>query len=326
MRNHLHSSKYLCAILILASCTEASPPAGDAGGGTDSGTFDSGAPRVDAGALDAGPGSDGGCVVDGCPEGEMCVEGSCVAAANCCTGTPCGFGFMCGEDCSCAPATGCCGAPDSCGRGGVCREDCTCGPIECVPDCEADEICEFGRCFPRCFEEGCPEGEYCSETGCAIPACLDEDCLALSPPLFCDPGVGCYDPCDAATIAACGSIGAECVLGTCVDRSCREVPAGCEFRPDCCGHYVCMPADALDPECPPRCGMAEPTPDPGLCLCGAGRGDVDPGEPDMPPRGGEPGGGGGEDPRGGGYCLDLRRGSGGSAPPFPVDPEPDPAF
>lgn len=335
MRNALRTLLPLtCATLVLASCGEDDPPTTtDAGGVTsDGGGMDGGGPRPDAGA-DAGSAADGGCVTGGCPTGEMCVAGQCVPEENCCDGPACGFGFMCGEDCRCAPATGCCASPGSCGRGAICREDCTCGPVECVPECADDEVCEFGFCFPRCFREGCPEGEKCTEGGCIVPACVPEDCLSLVPPLACDPVSGCFDPCDAATIAHCGAMGGECMLGSCVDTTCREEPAGCGFRPDCCGTYYCMPGDAPDPMCPERCGPSEATPDPMLCQCALGGSDIDP----PPPREGEPvpagegssgggseGGGGtppgggpdeGPPPRGGG-CIDFRYG-GGRPIPFP---------
>lgn len=318
---------FVCATLILASCGEDDPPTTtDAGATSDAGGMDGGPARVDAGT-DAGA-VDGGCVAGGCPTGEMCVAGECVAEENCCTGSACGFGFMCGDDCRCAPATGCCASPGSCGRGSICREDCTCGPVECVPECAEDEICEFGFCFPRCFRDGCAEGEVCTEGGCIVPACLPEDCLSLVPPRHCDPVMGCYDPCDAATISYCGSIGGECMLGSCIDTTCRDEPAGCVFRPDCCGTYYCMAGDDPEPRCPESCGPSEATPDPMLCQCGLRRTDIEPPPPREGEPGGEPGGeGGGEPPGGGpdegpppgGGCIDFRYGGGRPIPgPFPV--------
>jgi hypothetical protein len=181
-----------------------------------------------------------------CSPGLYCIDGSCstpTTAVNCCEDDGCSEGLICGPDCTC-------GDPSE---------------VECIPDCTAEQFCEFGWCSPLCEREGCPEGELCGFEGCITPLCTAAECSDASPPTICEPTSGCFDPCDAATTMECMERGAHCVLGECMDDACAE---SCGFRVDCCGESVCMRNDAGDPICPEDCiGETRATPEASSCAC-----------------------------------------------------------
>ncbi len=314
------------------------------GGGTDGGDeVDGGRPIDGGGGVDAGSPDAGSPCGPDCPPG-WCFEGECISGGCCVTGGACPRGLRCDfESCGCVPATGCC-AGEACPGGEICDfESCTCGRADdccrfgrcefpmicddtcgcttdtsCSPACTGDSFCFFGSCTPRCVFEGCPDGLYCSEAeGCVAPRCTGDECLHTDPPMACDPGRGCFDPCvdRGSDFTWCTDMGGRCVLGECIDDTCGGGMLGCAYVNDCCGNVVCWDtAMGSEPFCDPSFCPPEPRSPvrPDLCLCAFG-GRFFP----FP----EGGGGGDPPPPGGfGYCADL----GGGERRFPGDGDPPP--
>lgn len=337
--------------LALAGCGSSPDPAD--GGGADAASIDGGggddaaidgggggdASTVDGGSTGDAGGDGGSACGPECPPG-WCFDGSCVPGGCCATGF-CPRGDRCDYDsCGCVPATGCC-AGEACGSGELCdpysctcaREDdcCVFGRCDfpmicdgacgcrvddsCSPACAGDSVCFYGSCMARCVFEGCPDSLFCSETeGCVAPRCTEEECVLQEPPLACDPGRGCYDPCAESDFSWCTASGGRCVLGTCVDDTCASGTLTCTHVNDCCGNVLCWDvASGMEPYCDPS--SCPPVPEMplryDLCLCSAGRFF-----PGPIPAGGA--GGGPPPPPGGGYCVELGGRTGGGFPmPFP---------
>lgn len=285
----------MVCLVVLAGCTPSSV--------TDGGVSppDAG-PDVDGGR-DAGPDApasdDGGPACGGrCPP-EQCVDGSCRPSGDCCDTGVCPDGFLCDffGSCGCVEATGCC-AGEACEGGASCdffsctcvrEDDCcvfgcrepwmtcepgTCGCVEdtsCGASCTGDFLCTFGSCMHRCVFDGCPEGLTCSDSeGCVEPRCTRTECALHDPMRACDPGRGCYDPCERAEEWDwCTSMGGVCFYGNCVDPTCRGGAIGCHYRTDCCGRRLCIEDSELDPPCDPdACRSVDPPPREELCACG----------------------------------------------------------
>lgn len=304
------------------------------GGGRDAGATPDGgdAGRSDAGSAGGDAGHDAGAMVcrgpGDCPPGRRCEAGSCVPDSGCCAAIRCIPGTTCDPtSCSCTGGTGCC-ATGTCDDPTKYCDFGSCGCVSaptCDPGCDPAFVCEWGSCIPRCYVEGCPTPtDVCTDTGeCVAPRCTADECAAMTPPLRCDPTVGCVDPCATGDWSWCTMAGGACYLGECVDSTCGEsrgLPrADCGFVADCCGDWYCQHPSDPPPPCPFVCPTPPPggipMPDAGLCVCGIGGGIILPG-------GGSRGGSGGGDPPppppppgGDIYCLDLRGPTGGPTPP-----------
>ncbi len=345
-----------CGLLVIAvvvvGCGDAHGPgladgsSQDSGIPADGGGLDAARPADggDAGGRDAGPGGgdaghDGGAMVcrgpGDCPPGRRCEGGVCVVEPGCCATVRCGPGTTCDPTtCTCGGGSGCC-ATGTCDDPMKYCDFGTCGCVsipECVPACGDGFVCEWGMCTPRCYIEGCPvPTDVCTETGeCVPPRCTSDECVAMTPPLRCDPAVGCVDPCASGDWSWCTMLGGACYLGECVDATCGEsrgLPrVDCGFTADCCGEWYCMRAGDPPPPCPFMCPTPPPggipMPDAGLCVCGVGGGIIIGGGGDPGGGGGTPGGGPPPPPPPGGdiYCIDLRASTGGGPvpPPRPI--------
>ena len=95
--------------------------------------------------------------------------------------------------------------------------------------CPALEICDRGRCIPRCFEGGCDEGEVCTEQGaCAEVSCQDVTCGFGTRCV----GGQCVDLCGGVVCPG----GQVCQLGQCQDECAGVSCDGCNV----CEEGVCL--------------------------------------------------------------------------------------
>lgn len=281
---HVLALAFAC-VTGCGSDDDATPDAGAArrDGGLDGG-FDAGArdgstdagsdAGLDAALADAGP-CDG---PEDCAGDRVCLAGACVdlTTYDCCAGDECPTGLVCNMSCRCAAPMGCCADPSECEIGATyCDDSCACAA--CDPPCDRDRVCVHGgSCEPRCFLDGCPGGEVCAPEGCIPAACSFESCLHMTPPLACDETSGCFDPCDDAIRTECAAMGANCVLGYCVDTTCGgSGEPRCTYRRDCCGNGFCLGPGDPDPPCPIVCFPPEPIPDERFCVCTPGGGCLD---------------------------------------------------
>lgn len=281
----------LCVMFALSGCGDDDRPGSDAGldGAVSGGDAGAAADAsMDGAARDAGPASDGAAAGDaGRADGG--------GGAGCCAVILCGPGSVCDPAaCACVAGAGCCDTGECADPTKYCDFD-TCGCIDpppCEPACDPAFVCDFGGCIPRCYVDGCPDATpVCTDTGaCIAPLCTDAECAATSPVTFCDPAVGCYDPCAVDDFTWCTALGGTCVLGTCADASCGASMGGtanpCMFVTDCCGFSYCQHPSDPAPPCEVPCPPGEPVPTADQCVC-----DID------------------------GYCADLRWGGSTPLPP-----------
>lgn len=255
----------------IGSLDDAAAPDADTGPGViDAGSRDAG--PSDAGPSDAGPTACGDDL--DCPSATVCLGGLC-------QGDPCGTGSPCEGDDRCRAV--CVGLVDPCD--GV--------------ECESDETCVDGACFPGCLPvacEGvsCPEGQFCDPargacadiSPCGASCGTSEAChLTCTPRSSCE-GVTCEEgefcrsgeclenPCFGVTCEA----GEVCQNGTCVetcdcDPACvppeRCIANECVCTPRCAADAACGAPDGCGGFCVGPCEGAseECNPDTGLCEC-----------------------------------------------------------
>jgi hypothetical protein len=177
----------------------------------------------------------------------------------------------------------CTGGGEACetGEDGVCADGtmmCQRGALSCVPNlapsdeacnaldddcngeidegelCAADEVCDRGRCVPKCSggEFRCLGGEVCTELGlCVEEACAElvcpagqvcsgGTCIEACAGVTCPHGLicrndACVDPCSNVTCEE----GSSCVLGICQSCECST----------CEGSLVCQDNVCVDPAC-----------------------------------------------------------------------------
>lgn len=227
----------------------------------------------------------------------------------------------------------CTGGGEACDTGleGVCKDgtqQCKKGQLECVQNiqpsnekcnaldddcngevddgdlCEADKICDRGRCVPKCgtgefrcaLDLECTPRGVCVEPACAkkeCPAgqvCQDGNCIDSCTGVVCPFGEvcrngGCVDPCDGIQ---CDE-GFNCVLGVCRSCECTScagaqvchdnvcVDAGCENQTCMAGSHCAMGAcvdDCAGTQCPPgqMCALGECLADPNAPSTGGAAG------------------------------------------------------
>ena len=147
--------------------------------------------------LNAAPCDDG----DACTTGDVCQAGLCkgLGFLDCDDGSPCT-----GD--ACDPLVGCVNAPIP-------------GPCDDGDACTLGEACVGGACVGGQLLD-CDDGDPCTQDLCApVPGCLHGP-IPGTPP--CDDGDGCtvVDLCVVGLCTpgpGCGSFGAECVDGACVE-------------------------------------------------------------------------------------------------------------
>lgn len=132
----------------------------------------------------------------------------------------------------------------------------TCPPIGCVDDagCAAGFPCHRPACVSgSClFLDDCPDGETCTELGCAAdPTCGDTRCDSGSE-------TACSCPSD------CGACPSGCDDGVCAAGELPETcPEDCGPPPAMCGDDICEHAEGCVEDCPgahaPACGDPECT-------------------------------------------------------------------
>ncbi len=220
----------------------------------------------------------------------FCVEGECrfdtgpnqgdAICAHCDDGNPCTIG-ICSRDGTCTFNPGNEGI--RCGDGRACHDG-VCASATCIlEECEDDNPCTLASCEGGvCSQVLLPDGQACFRAGgagdrggvCANGACVAATCSERACGVFEDPclTVSCPDgplgacgpPVPANDGVRCGSGGAVCVGGECVNETCE--PALCDdFNP--CTYAIC---DANN-ECQ-QLPQPDDTPcgDGGHCLDGEG--------------------------------------------------------
>jgi hypothetical protein len=135
--------------------------------------------------------------------------------------------------------------PDGCGTS--CPQGETCVAGQCAPEtcagsiCNADEVCQQGRCLSReCVGVQCPGTQLCVDGNCYLKACGDDAC-------------GVNEACvngscqDARCVGVACPAGQDCANGTCYPRACGTVV--CATGEVCVGN-ACTERRCVGVACP----------------------------------------------------------------------------
>lgn len=220
------------------------------------------------GSIDGGMECSNVCSADACPSGRVVLDDlcRCLCEEDCqdviCDACPEGSfavelpGTCCGE---CVAE---CSADDACQADGVCEdgrcvEDCS--VVDCAPcpdgyltDLDPTSCCD---CTPACGPQSpftCSEGETCREGVCISDTspCNEVACEPCPPGTESIPSDGCCPECRPTACSCPGIYEPVCAGGVTFGNGCEAECAGnTEYRPGACDEGIC----GEDPNCSDTC-------------------------------------------------------------------------